>query len=137
MARQFQFSNDYDGEMMRQYVTDIEQQLRSYRAQLSRLKPPFIRNINSASVTTYTLLMDDDDTVIANCTTAVVTVKLPAGLDTARAGVLFTTGKTDGTNNLVTDGNGATINGSATHTNSTQWKCNTFRWTGTQWITNP
>ncbi len=132
-----QFGNEYDAEKMRKYVHEVETELRSAKARLSTLKPSFVRNLDSADATTYTLLKNDDDTLIVDCTTAAFTASLPAGLGTADAGKTYTTGKIDAANSLTTDGNGANINGAPTHTNSTQWKRNVFQWTGTEWMVNP
>lgn len=130
-----QFGSAYDGEKMRLFAQGVLVQQQNASSRLSKLESnePALLNIDSAAETAYTLLMADD-TVICDCTTAAVTLKLPADLTVDDIGKTFTTGKIDGTHNLVTDGNGANINGAGTHTNSTQWRCDTFKWMGAAWI---
>lgn len=135
VAISIQFDSTYDGEKMKKFAQGVTVQQQNAASRLSKLEsnePPLL-NIDSAAVTAYTILMADD-TVICDCTTAAVTLKLPAALGVDDIGKTFTTGKIDGAHNLVTDGNGVDINGASTHTNSTQWRCDTFRWMGAAWI---
>lgn len=85
------------------------------------------------SATTTALTLDGtQDVILCNCTTAAVTITLPAAPATTEPGARYVVVKTDSSGNAVTIArNGKPINGAASNdTLSTQHQEKAYQWSG-------
>ena len=91
-----------------------------------------IRTVDSATETTYTALLSDD-IILCICTTAAITITLPAAVDLT--GKAYSIKKLDVSANTVTlDGDGAeTIDDDATRLLLVQYDAITVISDGTEW----
>lgn len=87
----------------------------------------------SRHITVSDFIRISDDIIIADATSGAITVTLPTVADSG--GRIVTILKIDNSNNVIADGADANINGSATHTNSTQYLAVHYFCDGFQWWT--
>lgn len=136
---------EYDPQYLRQLIRSIE----LYFSQLDSLAPNHAQSYRASqffggqfqgvyigttrSSTGTVTIADDDYVILADATSAAVTVNLPAAA--TNAGRMLVVKKIDSTANLVTiDGNGAeTIDDSATQTITTQYTSLSLLCDGTEW----
>ena len=113
---------------------DIERILRDHFEDLRQLamgEKGLVVNISAVS-TTY-IIVDDDDVIICDATSAAFTVTLPVAAD--NIGKTYHIKKIDISANAITvDGNGSeTIDDGATAIITTQYECITVVSDGTEW----
>lgn len=105
----------------------------TYSASADTLSVPSVIEALASKTGDYTLA-DNDNTILCDATSGVVTITTPAA--SGRTGKVYTVKKTDSSANSCTiDPNGAeTIDGASTATNTAQYQSITFTTNGTNWF---
>ncbi len=113
--------------------SSLDDELRSIKANIARSGREESTATASAAATLAVTVLNKIVPVSGSAAGS-TTITLPAAA-TAGAGFRFTAWKTDNTNNVVIDANGAeTINGGADYTMATQYEAAQFVTDGTSWV---
>ena len=113
--------------------SSLDNELRSIKANIARSAREESTATASAAATLAVTVLNKIVPVSGSAAGS-TTITLPAAA-TAGAGFRFTAWKTDNTNNVIIDANGAeTINGGADYTMATQYEAAQFVTDGTSWV---